>query len=102
MKKELEKLKKACEEMELITKIAKKYGYSKVGEMMLQKKIEDSIISKFHTANLHQLNMMKDSYRFQYYDKDVVNKFVNNTIIKVTRLEKLKKIKKLNEKIREY
>ncbi len=92
IKEIIKKLKNAYKEMELITEISKKYGVEEVGKTLLQKKIEDGIITKLHTANLHQLEMMKDSYIFKYYDKKVINKIIKKTIIQVTRKNKLERI----------
>lgn len=95
MHKLLEKLEKVSEEMRLITEITEKYGCDRVGDMMLFKKIEDGIFSKLHTANLQQLNTMRNGYKFRYYDKEVAKELVDKAILQVTRRKKLEQIKEI-------
>jgi hypothetical protein len=94
MIEELKKLQAATDDMKLITEIAERFGAENVSKMLFRKKIEDGIINNFHNADIYQLNMMRDKYRFQYYDEDVINKLVDKAIIKNTRLEKLKQLNK--------
>jgi hypothetical protein len=90
----IKKLEKACEELELITELTEKYKDNKiVAEKLFYKKVEDGLLANLHNANLHQLNMMKNSYKFYYYnDKNITNKLIDTQIVKTTRKEKLKKI----------
>jgi hypothetical protein len=92
MKEELEKLQAIINEIELLTVITKRFGTENVNKMLIQKKIEDGIIENFHNAESYQLDMMKNNYRFQYYEEDVVNKLVDKAIIKNTRLKKLEQL----------
>ena len=89
----VERLEKCCTDMELISELTFKYrDLSVVSQKLLNKDIEDGILAKLGTANLYQLRMMKDSYRFRYYSKDVTDKLIDAAIVKVSRKEKLKKI----------
>jgi len=87
-------LKKACEELELITEVSKRCqgDASRISEMLLWKKVEDGYIANFHKANLFQLNLMKTSYRFRYYKDEDMRKLIDAAIVKVTRRQKLEKI----------
>lgn len=94
----IEKLKKSGEELQLITELTLKYKDNKiVSEMLFYKKLEDGILSKLSTANIFQLNMLKNSYKFKYYDEKMTNKLIDIAILKNTRKLKLDNIKN-NEK----
>jgi hypothetical protein len=89
----IKKLEKACEELELITELTRKYKNSDiVADKLLHKQIEDGILAKLHLANLYQLNYMKRNYDFRYYGKDLAHKLIDIQIVKTTRKEKLEKI----------
>lgn len=93
MEELIEKLKNACEEMELITELTLKYKDLKVvGEKLIQKQIEDGMLIKLDTANLYQLNMLKKYNYFRYYGKELTDKLIDIAIVKLTRKEKLNKI----------
>jgi len=96
MKELLEKLKKSCEEMELISELTEKYKNNDiVVEKLLFKKIEDGILAKLNTASIYQLKTMKSGYKFHYYSQDEINKIIDLQVLKTIRLTKLEKI---NEK----
>jgi hypothetical protein len=93
MEELIEKLKKACDEMELITELTLKYKDIKVvGEKLLQKQIEDGYLANLCNANIHQLNMLKKHNYFRYYDKELTDKIIDSAILKLIRKEKLNKI----------
>ncbi len=95
MHKLLERLEKVSEEMRLFTEITKKFG-DDASRMLLYKKIEDGIFSKLHTANLHQLNSMKNGYKFRYYDKEIAKTLIDKAILQIIRRKKLEKIKSIS------
>ena len=81
--------------MELITELTLKYKDIKiVGDKLFQKHLEDGILSKLYNANLYQLHIMKNSYKFRYYSKDITDKLIDIAIKKVTRKQKLENINK--------
>lgn len=93
MEELIEKLKKVCDEMELITELTLKYKDIKVvGEKLLQKQIEDGYLANLSNANIHQLNMLKKYNYFKYYDKELTDKIIDSAILKLIRKEKLNKI----------
>jgi hypothetical protein len=93
MEELIERLKKTCEDIELITELTLKYNDAKVvSDMLLYKKIEDGILSNLHTANNEQLRILRNSYKFSYYGKEITDKLVDAAILKNSRREKLKKI----------
>jgi len=96
MEELIKSLKKAAEELELITELTLKYNDLKVvGDKLIQKSIEDGILAKLNTANLYQLNQMKKYNYFRYYGKELTDKLIDIAIIKVTRKQKLDKLNNL-------
>lgn len=94
MEEVIEKLKKACEELELITELTEKYKDNKiVAEKLFNKKVEDGILAKLSNASVQQLKAMKNGYYFRYYHKSITDKLLDDQILKTTRKNKLDKIK---------
>ena len=92
----IKRLEASCEELELITELTAKYRDNKVvAEKLIFKKIEDGILANLHIANLEQLKVMRYSYKFRYYSKDITDKLVDIQIKKTTRKEKLEKINEI-------
>lgn len=89
----IEKLKKICDDMEVITELTKKYNdYTTISLMMVYKNIEDGIISNLHAASHEQLKTLMREYTFKYYDVNAVQKLIDSAIIKNSRRDKMKQI----------
>ena len=101
MEELIEKLTKACEEIELISELTAKYRDNKVvADMLFHKKVEDGILSKLHTASINQLQALKSyrlfGYKFRYYDEKIIDKLIDAQILKTSRKQKLDTIRNLN------
>lgn len=97
MEELIKNLQKTCEDFELISELTLKYrDFKVVGDMLFQKKLEEGILNKLMTANAHQLEVMKSSYRFRYYKKDVTDKLIDIAILNLTRKNKLTKLNSIN------
>ena len=101
MEELIEKLTKACEEIELISELTAKYRDNKVvADMLFHKKVEDGILSKLHTASINQLQALKSDrlfgYKFRYYDEKIIDKLIDAQILKTSRKQKLDTIRNLN------
>jgi len=97
MKELIEQLKKSCDDLELISELTLKYKDIKVvGEMLFYKKLEEGILNKLMNANVHQLEIMKNSYKFRYYKDEYTDKLIDIAIINVTRKNKLNKLNLIN------
>lgn len=95
LSEQLKRLEKACEQMELITELTKKYKDIKVvSDMLFNKDVEDGILAKLDDANLQQLKTMKNGYPFRFYTKDVTDNLIDQAILRNIRREKLKKLSK--------
>lgn len=66
-----------------------------IDEMLLYRKIEDAILSNLKKVNLVELNILKNSYSWIYYGKNVTDKAIDHQILKTTRRLKLLKIEKI-------
>ena len=98
MEELIERLKKSCEEMELFSELTEKYKDNRiVANNLFNKKVEDGIIAKLHTASITQLKIMKNNYKFNYYSKDITDKLIDSAILKITRKEKLKVINSIEQ-----
>ena len=99
MEELIERLTKSCEEIELITELTAKYRDNKVvADILINKKVEDGILSNLHTASIQQLEKLKSDvlfgFKFKYYDGKIIDKLIDKQILKTTRKQKLDKIKK--------
>lgn len=93
MEKLIERLKKSCEEMELIAELTEKFkDNTVVAQILFNKRLEDGILDKLCNASTNQLKAMKNGYHFQYYPKDITDKIIDQAIIKNERKQKLNKI----------
>jgi hypothetical protein len=94
MEELIERLKKTCEDLELISELTLKYRDNRVvAQKLLYKKIEDGILSNLHNANEDQLRILRNDYRFMYYGKEITDKLIDSAILKNLRRDKLKRIK---------
>lgn len=95
MEELIERLKKSCEDLELISELTSKYRDNKVvANMLLNKKIEDGILCKLHTATIDQLQKLKSDfspfgYKFKYYDEKMIDRLIDTQILKTARKQKL-------------
>ena len=72
MEELIEQLKKSCDNLELISELTLKYkDIQVVGQMLFYKELEEGILNKLMNANEHQLEIMKSSYNFRYYKKEI-------------------------------
>jgi hypothetical protein len=87
MEELIKRLEATCEELELINELTAKYKDIKVvGEKLFFKKLEDGILAKLHLANLTQLRLMRDSYKFRYYDKNITDKLIDMKPVEIEKL----------------
>ena len=99
MEELIERLTKACEEIELISELTAKYRDNKVvADMLFHKKVEEGIISKLHTATIEQLQKLKSDYspfgyKFKYYEGKMIDKLIDVQLLKTARKQKLDLIK---------
>jgi len=93
MEELIEQLKKSCDNLELISELTLKYkDIQVVGQMLFYKELEEGILNKLMNANEHQLEIMKSSYNFRYYKKEITDNLIDNAIKNLSRKNKLNKL----------
>lgn len=92
-------LNKTIKELKLIAELTEKFGAAQVGIKLIQKDIEDGMITGLSNASIQQLERMINSSQnfFSYYGKEYGDKLIKSEIKRKIRLHKLNKIMKDNE-----
>lgn len=89
----LDKLKKNISDLEIMTELSKKgYDMNAISNELLRKKIEDGLIVNFNNASTSQLNTLKNSKYFRYYDQKEVNLIIDAELKRKLREQKIKRI----------
>jgi len=98
--KSLDKLNEALDvfagDIVLYNKLMDKYNNNvgMVSSALQAKSIEDGIVRAFGNASLEQLENLKNSYRFIFYDKEYINDLIETAIKKRIRRDKIIAIEK--------